>query len=89
MQGTLYTGGIGNISGTDCAHIPLWITITDGRCRQLLWGVMTGFRCWQVLWEFWESLVVTRVMTVTSSVKMVDLSSDNLSSTLGDKLSDK
>ena len=64
MQGTLYTSGIGNISGTDCAHIPLWITYTDGRCRRLLWGVVTGLRHQQVLWEFWESLVVTWVVTV-------------------------
>ena len=60
MQGTLYTGGIGNISGTDCAHIPLWITYMDGRCQQLLWGVMTGFRHWQVPWEFRELPVVTQ-----------------------------
>ena len=30
MQGTLYTSGIGNISGMDCVHIPLWITYMDG-----------------------------------------------------------
>ena len=63
MQGTLYTSGIGNISGTDCAHVPLWITITDGRCWRLLWGVMTGFRCQRVPWEFRESPVVTQVVT--------------------------
>ena len=63
MQGTLYTSGIGKISGTDCAHVPLWITYTDGRCRQLLWGVMTGFRRRRVPWEFRESLVVTQVVT--------------------------
>ena len=57
MQGTLYTSGIGNMSGTDCAHIPLWITYMGDRCGQLLWGVVTGFRCWQVPWEFRESLV--------------------------------
>ena len=64
MQGTLYTSGIGNISGMDCVHVPLWITYMDGRCQQLLWGVVTGFRHQQVLWEFRESPVVTWVMTV-------------------------
>ena len=63
MQGTIYTSGIGNVSGMDCVHIPLWITITDGRCRQLLWGVVTGFRRWRVPWEFQESPVVMQVMT--------------------------
>ena len=50
MQGTFYTSGIGNVSGMDCVHVPLWITYVGDRCRQLLWGVMTGFRnpgsCW-------------------------------------------
>ena len=73
MQGTLYTSGIGNISGTDCAHVPLWITYMDGRCQQLLWGVMTGFRHWQVLWEFRESPVVTWVVTLPSFDKRRDI----------------
>ena len=64
MKGTLYTSGIGNISGMDCAHVPLWITYMGGRCWWLSWGVMIGFRRWQVPWEFWELLVVTWVMTM-------------------------
>ena len=63
MQGTIYTSGIGNVSGTDCAHVPLWITYMGDRCQWLLWGVVTGFRHRWVLWESWESPVVTRVMT--------------------------
>ena len=63
MEGTLYTSGIGNMNGTDCVHIPLWITYVVDRCQWLLWGVVTGFRHRRVPWEFRESPVVMRIMT--------------------------
>ena len=40
MQGTFYTSGIGNVSGMDHAHVPLWITYVGDRCWQLSWGAM-------------------------------------------------
>ena len=54
MQGTLYTSEIGNMSGMDCAHVPLWITYVGDRCQQ-------------VPQEFQESPVVTWVVTVPLS----------------------
>ena len=50
MQGTLYTSGIGNVSGMDCTHVPLQITYTEWQVSAVVMGFITGFRHQWVTW---------------------------------------